>query len=350
MTKVPDLGAAKAEFTSYIADKSRYVSITEQQGPLRDGETRLPSRRQWYVNSKMQWDTQRALWRNKDGRPLVKKDQIWDTVISEMRQLGYHGQKVVWTTVKAKFDGIFQDDICRICQLWYNHGLAQLDRQNDSQWSLFRENVQPAASSGIPSPTRRSQPDHPVPDKEPSQVDESPQDEESSHDEEFPQDHEPQQYDESSQDEESSQDNKPPQYDESSQDDERMNSKYEQDSELILQKFKTDAYNLPITIRFAGRLREIMEQYLSEVPPPNMILYASLKEAHEKTMVDARRTTPYIRWQLREAHQLGEEDDEGGDDEDEDEEQEDEEEQQEEQEEEAEEDEEASATEESIEL
>ena len=79
MTKVPDLRAAKAEFISYIADKSRYVSITEQQGPLRDGETRVGSQRRYYIKQKLQWDTEKALWRNIDGRPLVRKDQIWDT-------------------------------------------------------------------------------------------------------------------------------------------------------------------------------------------------------------------------------------------------------------------------------
>ena len=78
MTKVPDLRAAKAEFISYIADKSRYVSIIKQRGPLHDGETQIASQRRYYIKQKLQWDTRKALWRNKDGRPLVRKDQIWD--------------------------------------------------------------------------------------------------------------------------------------------------------------------------------------------------------------------------------------------------------------------------------
>lgn len=39
--KEPNLRAVSAEFASYIADKTRYFSITEQQGPLRAGEAQL---------------------------------------------------------------------------------------------------------------------------------------------------------------------------------------------------------------------------------------------------------------------------------------------------------------------
>ena len=280
MTRVPDLGAAKAELTSYIADKNRYVSITEQQGPLRNGEPRINSHRRWYIKQKLHWDPERALWRNKDGRPLVKKDQIWDTVISEMRQLEYHGQKAVWTTVKTKFDGILEDDIRMICKGWYKHGLAQLDCDNESHWSLLRDHVQPAGPSDNHPPTARSQPDNYLPDKEPSQNDESSQD-----------DNGPQ-GDGSPQDEESS----------------RRIQRAEQDTEFIL-RFKTDAYNLPKTIEFTVRLRVMMMKHLPHVPPPNMILYAALKEAHRNGNPDARRTEPYRKWQLWKGHQLEEEDD-----------------------------------------
>lgn len=74
MTKVPNLRAAKAEFTSYVADKSRYISVTEQQGPLRDGEARILAKRRYYIKQRMHWDVESALWKNKDGRPLIIKD------------------------------------------------------------------------------------------------------------------------------------------------------------------------------------------------------------------------------------------------------------------------------------
>ena len=48
----------------------------------------------------------------------------------------------------------------------------------------------------------------------------------------------------------------------------------------MLQQFETDACSLPATLQFAQRLRAIMREYLPNVPPPNMKLYASLKEAH----------------------------------------------------------------------
>ena len=71
---------------------------------------------------------------NKDGRPLITKDRIWDTVISQMRQLDSHGQKPTWDTVKARFDGILKDDVRTVCRVWSKHGTAQLDRNNESQW------------------------------------------------------------------------------------------------------------------------------------------------------------------------------------------------------------------------
>ena len=183
MTKVPDLRAAKAEFTSYTAGKSRYVSITEQQGPLHHGEPQLRVRRRRYIKQTMRWDAEGLCRRNKDGRPLIIENLIWDTVISEMRQLDTHGQRLVWTTVKAKFDGILEDDVRTICQVWYKHGLSQLNRRNELQWTLYGYNVELAAPSGIPSPTRRSQPGDLLSS---SQEDTSSSDDESSHDDEPP--------------------------------------------------------------------------------------------------------------------------------------------------------------------
>ena len=51
--KVPDLRAASAEFARYIMDKNRYISITEQQGPLRPGESRLLVPRRQYIRKKI---------------------------------------------------------------------------------------------------------------------------------------------------------------------------------------------------------------------------------------------------------------------------------------------------------
>lgn len=68
-----------------------------------------------------------------------------------MRQLNSHGQILVWTTVKAKFDGIQEDDIRTICKAWYNHGLSQLDRQNESLWTLYGDNVDSATPSNAHS-------------------------------------------------------------------------------------------------------------------------------------------------------------------------------------------------------
>ena len=186
MTKVPDFRAAKAEFTSYIAGKSRYVSVTGQQGPLRDGEVKLRTPRRRYIKQTMQWDAEGLCWRNKDGRPLIIKDLIWDTVISEMRQLDTHGQRLVWTTVKAKFDGILEDDVRMICQVWYKHGLSQLNRRIESQWTLYGDNVELAAPSSIPSPIRRSQSGDSVHDDESSQDEQSSSDDKSSQDDEPP--------------------------------------------------------------------------------------------------------------------------------------------------------------------
>ena len=162
MTKSLALKAAKVEFRSYISEKSRYVSITDQQGPLRDDETRLLAPRRWYIKQTMQWDAGELCWKNKDGRPLIVKHLIWDTVISEMRQLHTHGQRRVWTTIKAKYDGILEDDVRIICQIWYKHGLSQLDRRN--QWNL----------------SSSSQDDGPSGDDECSEINDHPQDDESS--------------------------------------------------------------------------------------------------------------------------------------------------------------------------
>ena len=197
ITKSPALRAAKAEFLSYITDKSRYVSTTDQQGPLRHGEARLLARRRWYINQTMQWDVEGLCWRNKDGRPLIIKDLIWDTVISEMRQLHTHGQRLVWTTVKAKYDGILEDDVRMICKVWYKHGLSRLDRRNESQWTLYGD--------------ESSQDDEPPADNESVEVNKHLQDDASSRVNDHPQDDEsveinkPLQDDESSEANESSQ-------------------------------------------------------------------------------------------------------------------------------------------------
>ena len=278
MTNVPNLRAAKAEVTSYIADKIRYISITEQQGPLREGETRIGAQRRYYIKQKLEWDTENALWGHKDGRPIVTKDQIWDTVISEIRQLGLYGQKLVWTTIKAKFDGILEDDIRKICQLWFDHKLSQLDRDNESHWSLSGDTVEPANALRAHSPTETSQSDQPSRDDDAPPVVESPHVQ------------------------------GPP----------RETQKTEEDSGFFLRQFKTNASNLPTTLQFAKRLREMMRDHSPRVPPPNMILYAALKEARRNGNADARRTEPYIKWQLREVHELEEDDDEDEDDEDED--------------------------------
>ena len=55
---------------------------------------------------------------------LPRSDTHEAGIISQMRQLGTHGQRLVWTRVKAKFDGILEDDVRTICKVWYKHGLS----------------------------------------------------------------------------------------------------------------------------------------------------------------------------------------------------------------------------------
>ena len=229
MTKVPDLRAAKAEFSSYIADKSRYVSITEQQGPLRHGEQKLLGRRRWYIKQRMQWDAERLCWRNKDGRPLIVKDLIWDTVISEMRQLDTHGQRLVWTTVKAKYDGILEDDVRTICQAWYRHGLSQLISGKEPQWTLYRNNVELTAPSDPPSSTRRTLPGDPLRETQTSMNNNTSGDDVSSHD------HEPLQDYALPQNDAPPQNDVPPQNDEPAEEDESSEDKQSSQGEAILQ-------------------------------------------------------------------------------------------------------------------
>ena len=134
--KVPDLRTAGAEFASYIADKNRYVSITEQQGPLRPGESQLRGPRRQYIKTRMEWVPQKACWMNRDGRPLITRDLIWGTIIKEMRQLDSYGQRKVWSIVKAKYDGIQEDDVRAVCKVWLEHNLDLLDAQDNSLWDL----------------------------------------------------------------------------------------------------------------------------------------------------------------------------------------------------------------------
>ena len=134
--KVPDLRTASAEFASYIAGKNRYVSITEQQGPLRPGESQLRGPRRQYIKTRMEWDPQKACWMNRDGRPLITRDLIWETIIKEMRQLDSYGQRKVWSIVKAKYDGIQEDDVRAVCKAWVEHNLEFLNAQDNSLWDL----------------------------------------------------------------------------------------------------------------------------------------------------------------------------------------------------------------------
>ena len=167
MTKTADLRAAKAEFASSIADQKRYVSITEQQGTLRNGETRILAARRSYIKRKMQWDADGLCWINKDGCPLITKDLIWDTVIAEMRQLNTHGQRLVWMTIKAKFDGILEDDVRAVCKVWYKHALSQLNESPEVNEPRIKDE-----SPGINKlPTN----DECSPNNEPSTNDESPE-------------------------------------------------------------------------------------------------------------------------------------------------------------------------------
>ena len=137
--KIPNLRAAGAEFASYIAEKIRYVSITEQQGPLRPGESQLRGPRRQYIRTRMEWDPQKACWMNRDGRPLITRDLIWETIIKEMRQLDSYGQRKVWSIVKAKYDGIQEDDVRAVCKAWSDHNLDLLNPQDNSLWDLNPE-------------------------------------------------------------------------------------------------------------------------------------------------------------------------------------------------------------------
>ena len=137
--KVPDLRAARADFTAYIAEKSRYVSINEQQGPLRPGESKLRAPRRQYIKNTLQWDEHKACWLNRDGRPLIKRDDIWAIIIREMRQLDTCGQRKVWGVVQEKFDGIYEDDVRAACKAWSKHRLYLLKPNEDSQWDLTPE-------------------------------------------------------------------------------------------------------------------------------------------------------------------------------------------------------------------
>ncbi|KAK0514752.1 hypothetical protein JMJ35_003369 [Cladonia borealis] len=49
---------------------------------------------------------------------------------------------------------------------------------------------------------------------------------------------------------------------------------------------------------FAKRLRAIIRKHLAIVTPPTAALHAALEEAHTDGKNDARRTTPYITWQM----------------------------------------------------
>ena len=187
----------------------------------------------------MHWDAEGLCWRSKDGRPLIIKDLIWDTVISEMRQLDTHGQRLVWTTIKAKFDGIVEDDIRTICKVWYEHGLSQLNRRNELQWTLYGDNVELAAPSGIPSSTRRSQPGDPLRDDESSQDDKTSRDDAFSQDNEPPENGESSEVNESAQGEAQLQDDEPLHTDEPTQDDESSQGEAQlQDEDLGRQLFK----------------------------------------------------------------------------------------------------------------
>ena len=137
--KVPDLRAARADFTAYIAEKSRYISISEQQGPLRPGESKLRAPRRQYIKNTLQWDEHKACWLNRDGRPLIKRDDIWMAIIGEMRQLDTYGQRKVWGVVQGKFDGIYEDDVRAACKAWSKHRLYLLNPNEDSQWDITPE-------------------------------------------------------------------------------------------------------------------------------------------------------------------------------------------------------------------
>ena len=137
--KLPDLRAARADFTAYIAEKSRYISISEQQGPLRPGESKLRAPRRQYIKNTLQWDEHKACWLNRDRRSLIKRDNIWTTIIGEMRQLDTHGQRKVWGVVQEKFDGIHEEDVRAACKAWSKHRLYLLKPNEDSQWDITPE-------------------------------------------------------------------------------------------------------------------------------------------------------------------------------------------------------------------
>lgn len=238
MTRTYDLRAAKAEFACYIADQKRYVSITEEQGPLRDGETRILAARRSYIKRKLQWDAELLCWINKDGRPLITKDLIWDTVIAEMRQLDTHGQRLVWTKIKAKFDGILEDDVRAICKVWYKHGLSQLNEipevnelptNNESsetkklptndESSPVNEpstNDESPETNALPTNDASAEANEPLEDDEPSPVNEPSTNDESPEPNEVPINDASTEVNEPSEDDDSSAVNEAPRNDESS--------------------------------------------------------------------------------------------------------------------------------------
>ena len=136
---MPNLRAARADFTAYIAGKSRCISISEQQGPLQPGESKLRAPRRQYIKNTLQWDEHKACWLNRDGRPLIKRDDIWMTIIGEMRQVDTYGQRKIWGVVQGKFDGIYEDDVRAACKAWSKHRLYLLKPNEDSQWDITPE-------------------------------------------------------------------------------------------------------------------------------------------------------------------------------------------------------------------
>lgn len=70
----------------------------------------------------------------KNGRQIVKEQEIYDTILSYQRVLENQANDAVCEHMETHFEGVYMKDVRKAHALWQKHNLGDLDRGDDILW------------------------------------------------------------------------------------------------------------------------------------------------------------------------------------------------------------------------
>ncbi len=158
----PDLKAAIA-FHKYIAKKDRYIPV---QGPSERGHPTPLAPRRKKIGVLPHWNVDDNCWKTAEEKEVVLKDDIFTTIVSEIRGSGISDWYATWEAIKKKHDGILQEDVKEACRQWNDKDLSRSEIGNGARRAVMpgpsstrmTTSLQDQVSSPEPTCTRANTP------------------------------------------------------------------------------------------------------------------------------------------------------------------------------------------------